>query len=114
MRSDQDRLADILRAIDKAERYKDAGEDRFLQDELLQVWALYHLQVIGEAARNLSAKLREEHAALPWPHIAGLRNVLAHEYFGVNLQQVLMVLKRDLPALRPEIEKILETLRTAS
>jgi len=47
MRSDLDRLQDILRAIDNAEEYKDGGEERFQRDELVQVWALHHLLTIG-------------------------------------------------------------------
>jgi len=88
MRRDPDRLEDILRAIINAEKYTDAGEERFFRDELLQVWAFHHLQIIGEAARGLSEKLREEHRDLPWPEIVALRNVPVHEYFGANLQQV--------------------------
>ena len=49
---------------------------------------------------------------LPWARIVGLRNILVHEYFGINLRQVWMVLVRDLPTLRPEIEKLVERRRT--
>ena len=52
MRSDLERLEDILRAIDNADKYKDGGEERFQRDELVRVWALHHLPIIGEAARR--------------------------------------------------------------
>ena len=78
---------------------------------MVQVWALHHLVVVGEAARGLSEKLRGENPQVPWPRIIALRNVVVHEYFGLNLQQVWMVLVRDLPVLRAEIEKIMELLR---
>lgn len=76
MRGDLDRLEDILGAIAKAEKYKDGGEERFLQDELLQVWSLHHLQIIGEAARGLTPEFRKRTAHVPWPQIIGLRNIL--------------------------------------
>jgi uncharacterized protein with HEPN domain len=110
MRSDSDRLDDILHAIDNAEKYRSAGEERFLDDELLQIWALHHLLIIGEAARGVSASLREENTNIPWQRIIALRNVVVHEYFGLNLRQVWMVLVRDLPALRAEIARIRESL----
>jgi uncharacterized protein with HEPN domain len=110
MRSDPDRLKDILRAIDNALRYKAAGPERFLQDELLQVWVLHHLVIIGEAARGLTEKVRSEHAGTSWAQIIGLRNIVVHEYFGLNLRQVWMVVERDLPKLRVEVEAMLEAL----
>jgi uncharacterized protein with HEPN domain len=113
MRSDRDRLEDILRAIGNVERYRDAGEERFLQEELLQVWVLHHLMIIGEAARGLPERLREKYPETPWTQIVGLRNVVVHEYFGLNLRQVWMVLVRDLPALRVCVEKILQSLRAS-
>jgi uncharacterized protein with HEPN domain len=114
MRSDLDRLRDILRAIDNAERYKDDGEERFQRDELVQVWVVHQLLIIGEAARGLSEKLRGEHPQVPWSQIVALRNVVVHEYFGLNLQQVWMVLVRDLPVLRAEVGKIVDLLRAST
>jgi uncharacterized protein with HEPN domain len=113
MRSDLDRLEDILRAIGNADKSRDGGEERFQRDEMVQVWALHHLLIIGEAARGISEKLRGDQPQVPWPQIVALRNVVVHEYFGLNLQQVWMVLVRDLPALRAEIEKIVGLLRAS-
>jgi uncharacterized protein with HEPN domain len=62
--------------------------DTFLRDEMLQVWVIHHLQVIGEAARGLSPLLRDGHPEVPWPKIIALRNILVHEYFGLNMHQV--------------------------
>jgi uncharacterized protein with HEPN domain len=88
MRSDADRLSDILEAIAKTrERITDSIQ-AFQGDEVLQVWAIHHLQVIGEAARNVSQSLKDRHSEVPWPHIVALRNILVHEYFGLNMHQV--------------------------
>lgn len=76
----------------------------------MQVWVLHHLLIVGEAARGLSDKLREKHSGTPWTRIVALRNVVVHEYFGLNLKQVWMVLKRDLPLLRADVERIIESL----
>ncbi len=77
--------------------------DAFLADEMLQVWVIHHLQLIGEAARSVSIQLREQHPEVPWVQIIALRNILIHEYFGVNLRQVWETTKQDLP----ELEKLL-------
>ncbi len=114
MRSDLDRFRDILRAIGNAERFRDDGEDRFQRDEIVQVWVLHHLLIIGEAARGLSERVRGENPQVPWPRIIALRNLVVHEYFGLNLQQVWMVLVRDLPVLRAGVEAIVKALRDAS
>ena len=87
MRSDADRLNDILTATAKiGERVTDTI-DAFLCDEMLQVWVIHHMQVIGEAARGVSRFLKERHPEVPWPQIVALRNILVHEYFGVDLEK---------------------------
>ena len=88
VRTDLDRLEDILRAIEKASGRVGAGEEPFLRDEMLQVWMIHHLQVIGEAAKGLSRDLRDRHREVPWPQVIAMRNILVHEYFGLNLSQV--------------------------
>ena len=66
------------------------------------------LEIIGEAARNLSAPFIEEHADIPWSRIRRMRNVLIHEYFGVNLKVVWDTSHHNLPQLKAFIENILE------
>jgi len=88
MRSDADRLGDILDATAKiAERITESF-DAFQGDEVLQVWVIHHLQVIGEAARGVSQSLKDLHPEVPWSEIVALRNILVHEYFGLNMHQV--------------------------
>ena len=65
------------------------------------------MQVIGEAARQLSEPLRNAHSEVPWAQIVGMRNVLVHDYFGLDLEQVWAAVERDIPELRPHIEGIL-------
>ncbi len=111
MRTDLDRLADILTAIRNARGRIGVGEQTFLLDETLQVWMIHHLEIIGETARGLTSELRGRHPEVPWSQIISMRNILAHEYFGLNLHQVWMVVERELPELQRHIEGIVASLR---
>lgn len=113
MRKDRERLQDILEAIERIERYVSDGQQRFEQDELLQTWMVYHIQIIGEAAGKLSEPVRKNHPEIPWPQIITMRNVLVHDYFGLDLQEVWMVVERDIPDLKPKIEAIIQRLENS-
>ena len=69
-----------------------------------------HLQVIGEAARTLSQTFREQHSEVPWASIIGMRHVLVHDYFGIDLDIVWRVVNADLPGLKRNIEDVLKSL----
>jgi uncharacterized protein with HEPN domain len=73
---------------------------------MLQVWAVHHLQVIGEAARSVSQSLKDRHPEVPWPQIVALRNILVHEYFGLNMRQVWTMTQKDLPKLAEQVQLI--------
>jgi uncharacterized protein with HEPN domain len=113
VRTDLERLEDILEAIGKLSGRVDAGEESFLRDEMLQVWMIHHLKVIGEAARGLSHDLRARYSEVPWAQVIAMRNILVHEYFGLNLRQVWVVVVRDLPQLREQVHHIVKSLREA-
>lgn len=87
--------------------YAARGREAFEQDELIQTWVLYHLQVIGEAARALSPEFTAQHAEIPWPRIVGMRNILVHNYFSIDVEIVWSVVERDLPQLKQQVEAIL-------
>ncbi len=108
MRSDTERLRDMLEAISQVERYATRGQDAFNQDELLQVWIIHHLQIVGEAASKLSESFLTQHSEVPWPAIVEFRNILVHEYFRVNLQIVWQIVNQDLSNLKAEIIAILQ------
>jgi len=95
MRDDRERLLDIQEAVERIERYTARGREAFEQDELIQTWVLYHLQIIGEAARALSSEFTGQHAEVPWPRILGMRNILVHNYFGIDVAIVWSVVERD-------------------
>jgi len=111
MRGDPDRLNDILEAISKIRTRVGDNSDVFLADEMLQVWAIHYLQVIGEAARGVSQALRDRHPEVDWAPIIALRNILVHEYFGINLDQVWTMTQKDLPVLEENVLRIRQALR---
>ncbi|MBI4278793.1 MAG: DUF86 domain-containing protein [Armatimonadetes bacterium] len=109
MRDDLERLRHILEAIQNIERYVGRGKKAFLSDELLQVWMVRHIEIIGEAARATSSVFRENYPEIPWHDVIGMRHVLVHDYFGVDLDIVWQVVEHDLPDLKRKIEHIVRT-----
>lgn len=109
MRGDRERLLDVLEAIERIERYSSKGRAAFYDDELIQIWVVHHLMIIGEACRGLSRAFRAANAENVWVQAAGLRNVIVHEYFGVDPEIIWGVVERDLPALKQRILHLLAT-----
>ncbi|MBI5115836.1 DUF86 domain-containing protein [Candidatus Poribacteria bacterium] len=107
MRRDKDRLLDILEAIENIQKRLTAGRDAFFKDDLLQVWAVHHIQIIGEATANVSANLRNKHPQIPWADVVSMRNVLVHEYFGIDVDEIWDTVTNDLPKLKQQVEDIL-------
>jgi uncharacterized protein with HEPN domain len=109
MRDDLQRLEDMPEAIEKTERYINAESDgRLLEDdELVSVWVIHHLQIIGEAASKLSEVFRKSHPEVAWGGMIGMRQVLVHGYFETNTTLVWKVVERDLPVLKAQLTTIL-------
>ena len=83
-------------------------KDEFIRSDLLQVWVLYHLQVIGEAANGISPEFQKQHLEIPWKDIIAMRHLLVHQYFGIDLDEIWNTAKQDLPKLQQEISRILK------
>lgn len=108
MRDYRERLLDILEAIERIEKYAAQGREDFENDELVQTWIVHHLQIIGEAARALPGNFIDQHPEIDWSEIIGMRNILVHNYFGVDVDVVWAVVERDLPDLKNKIQAILQ------
>ena len=108
MRDDREKLLDILEAIDKIEERTMGDKETFQRDDTIQIWTLYHVQIIGESASRVSESLRARYPQVPWPDIVAMRNVIVHHYFGVDLDQVWDAVVNDLPALKGWITQMLE------
>lgn len=112
MRADRERLVDMLEAIKRVEDYALRGEEAFRGDELIQNWMARQLQVIGEAARSLSQEIRDSAPEVPWSYIIGMRHILVHQYFEVDLDIVWRVVRSDLPVLKHMIVRLLDRVET--
>lgn len=110
MRDPKERLRDILEAIGAIERYLDRDRATFEHDELLQIWFVHHLQIIGEAARALLEKVRALAPEIPWHKIIGMRNVLVHSYFRIDKEILWEAATGDIPHLKPAMERLLKKL----
>lgn len=110
MRLDEERLRDILEAIAAIERHLPATWEAFERDELVRVWCLRHIEIIGEAAAKLSKETRDKAPNIPWKQIVGIRNILIHAYFDVNWRRVWDVLAHDLEPLKQGVQALLTSL----
>jgi uncharacterized protein with HEPN domain len=102
-------IQDILESIEAIEEYVQfTTEDQFYKNRQLQDAVLRRLEIIGEAVKNLDEDFKNRYPEIPWKKIAGLRDVLIHEYFGVSLKRIWRVIKIDLVDLKSKISKIWE------
>lgn len=98
-------VEDMLSAIGKIERYTSAMEqEMFRQDEKTVDAVVRNLEILGEAARQMPEDFASRHPEVPWRQIAGLRNRIVHDYFGLDLEMIWQVVRHDLPALRQRLE----------
>jgi uncharacterized protein with HEPN domain len=102
-------LHHIIDAINTAEEYLHGiDEAKFRATRLLQDGAIRQIEIVGEAVRHVSKDLRKTYPEVPWQDIAGMRDKLIHDYFGVDLEKVWLTTQEDLPPLK---EKVLEILK---
>ncbi|HVT18636.1 MAG TPA: DUF86 domain-containing protein [Thermoanaerobaculia bacterium] len=107
-------VEDMLAAIRKIERYTSGmSQAMFQQDEKTLDAVVRNLEVVGEAARRVSAGFASRHAEVPWRQVAGLRNRIVHDYFGLDLEIIWQVIRHDLPQLKASLE-ILESAADSS
>ena len=110
MRDPRERLRDILEAIERIQRYAARGREAFDSEELVQSWVVHHLQIIGEAARSIPDDVRAEAPDVPWQKITGMRHILVHDYFGIDLNLVWSVVDRELTPLQESVTRLLADL----
>lgn len=106
-RQDFELLCDIKEAVQRISTYiGELSYDEFIKDKKTQDAVVRSLEIIGEAAKNLSVELKKKRRDIPWRELAGLRDRLIHQYFGVNFDIVWRIIKQELPELARQIEKI--------
>lgn len=102
-------LSDIYEATLRIELYiHDIDYENFLEDIKTQDAVVRNLEIIGEAAKNITDEFKGKHPQIPWKDLAGIRDKLIHHYFGVNLEIVWTIIEEDLPLLKEKIRHILE------
>lgn len=99
MRSDAERLGDILAAAEMAVRFADARSRPGIEDDVLLAALTYQLIIIGEATTAISDTTRAEFPTLPWHQMVGMRNRVVHAYWSVDRENVLGTVETDLPTL---------------
>jgi len=110
MKDDRVHLRHILECASAIQEYVAIGRESFMGDRKTQKATLRELQELAESSQRLSTRLRERHREVPWAAIAGFRNVLVHDYLGLNLERVWSVVERDLPPLRAAVEEMLKAI----
>lgn len=104
-------IQDILDSITKIEQYmENSTKDDFLENTQIQDAVLRRLEIIGEAVKNIPRDFRDKYPDIRWKNIAGMRDVLIHEYSGVNLHRVWKVAREDIFDLRDKILKVVKDL----
>lgn len=105
-------LNDILLSSDKVMILtKDKSFEDFIQDWVSIDATIRNLEIIGEAAKRLPADVRKQYSQVAWKKIGGLRDILIHEYFGINYNILWDIIKNKIPELNRQIKKILENAK---
>ena len=107
---DRVRIEHIKEAILEIESFNEGlHEEDFIGNSLIHSATVRQMEIIGEAAKAVSPELKEQYPDIPWRLWADFRNVLIHQYFGVDYAEVYKTMKSDLPVLKMQIEEILNS-----
>ncbi len=104
-------LEDILECIERIEGYVEGISEReFEYNSEKQDAVIRRIEIIGEAVKNISSATREKYPDIPWREIAGMRDIIVHQYFGITTGLVWRVAISDIPHLKPKISKIISEI----
>jgi uncharacterized protein with HEPN domain len=108
----RDFLVDIIREMDRLEEFTgDSSFEEFRDDEKTIYACVRSLEVIGEAVKHVPLEFRRKYEDVPWQEIAGMRDVLIHGYFGVNVEVIWKTVNENIPTVKPVFKKMLDELR---
>lgn len=107
MKDDRVYLTHILESIENIEEFVEPGLEEFYSSKLIYHAVIRNLEIIGEATKKISQEFRNKNDNIPWREMAGLRDVLIHDYFGVDLRIVWNVVEIELPKIKTKIKELL-------
>ena len=107
MKDDLVYLRHILDCLNGIQEYLAGGKEVFFHDRKTQKATLRELQELAESSQHLSSVFRDRYSQIPWRDIAGFRNVLVHDYLGLNLSRIWQIIEHELPTLRKVVEEVL-------
>ena len=110
MRDDRLYLIHIEECLARIHQYLEGGHESFVTSTLIQDAVLRNLQVLAQSSQGLSESLKGLHPEIDWRGIAAFRNVLVHDYLGINLVRVWEIIDGELPQLRNKVRSILQRL----
>jgi uncharacterized protein with HEPN domain len=110
VKDDRVYLKHILRCIARIEEYTAAGRESFFSSHLIQDGVIRNLPTLAESSQRLSERIRMSQSMVDWKGLAGFRNVLVHDYLGVDLEYVYRAVEQDVPRLKLACEGTLQGL----
>ncbi|HEO66068.1 MAG TPA: DUF86 domain-containing protein [Spirochaetes bacterium] len=106
-------LKHVLDAIKQIEEYTVKVDDQdFLINRLIQDAVIRQIEIIGEAIKRVSLAIKNKYPDIPWKNIAGMRDKLIHDYFGVDIEAVWETVQKDIPVLKKDIQDLLNKEKT--
>lgn len=112
MRIYTDYLNDIIESCKLIKEFtKDMNFEKFLQDLKTQYATVRALSIIGEAVKKIPNTLKTKYPNIPWKEMAGMRDILIHDYFGTDIEVLWQTVKKDIPLIHKEFKKIIKDIK---
>ncbi len=110
MKDDRVYLQHIRECIEAIQSYTKEGQGNFFSDRKTQKATIRELQELSESTQRLSVTLKDHHPEIPWRDIGGFRNIIVHDYLGLNVSQIWNIIEKDLPHLYTATESMIKEL----